>query len=59
MEPLSIKKLILKQTKFSYDFPFQLPPYPTHPFPKLYTGNHAVHVSKKLNSPSNIMKLKK
>lgn len=58
MEPLSIKKLILKQTKFSYDFPFQLPPpHPTHPFPKLYTGNHAV--SKIMNSPSNIMKLKK
>lgn len=32
MEPLSIKKLILKQTKFSYDFPFQLPP-PPHPPP--------------------------
>lgn len=58
MEPLSIKKLILKQTKFSYDFPFQLPPpTPPTPFPKLYTGNHAV--SKIMNSPSNIMKLKK
>lgn len=57
MEPLSIKKLILKQSSHMI-FPFNSPhPTPPTPFPKLYTGNHAV--SKIMNSPSNIMKLKK
>lgn len=54
MEPLSIKKLIQSSHMI---FPFNSPPTPPTPFPKLYTGNHAV--SKIMNSPSNIMKLKK